>query len=174
MEKSEGRNEWQPLESNPRVINEYILSLGFDTSLFSFQEVFSVEDWAQAMIAKPVLGLLLAFPCNEAQYKHRKAEHEKIEKEGQTLDENLFYMYQYAGNACGSVGVFHILGNLPEAQRSFIIKDSVLHQFYEEAKGQDWAERGNAFNNNDKIKRSHVHAVHEGETQVSILILIYD
>ena len=168
MEKENKRNEWYPLESNPKIINEYILSLGFDTSVFSFQELLSVESWAQGMISKPVLGVLLAFPDGDNHKKFKKEQSEKIKEEGQELDKDLFYMHQYAGNACGSVGIFHILGNLPQNQKDFILKDSVIDKFYKDAKDQDWEQRGHSFNNNDVIKRAHVKAVNNGDTEVDL------
>ena len=167
MEKDNQRNEWYPLESNPKIINEYILSLGFDTSVFSFQELLSLDTWAQDMITKPVIGVLLCFPSNEKHKKHREEQKVKIEAEGQEIDKDLFYMYQYAGNACGSVGIFHILGNLPQHQRNFILKDSLMDKFFKDAQTKNWEERGNAFNHNEEIKRAHVKAVNNGETEVS-------
>lgn len=157
---------WKPLESNPTVINDYVSTIGFDTSVFSFQEMFSIEDWAQAMIQRPCLGLLFIFPDNKAQKEHKKEVIAKIIEEGQEVHEDLFYMHQYARNACGTVGVFHILGNLPEAQREFLLKDSVLDQFYQSCKGKTWEERGKLFMNSKKVKESHVAAVNNGETQV--------
>ena len=44
--QQQGEGNWKPLESNPTVINEYISNLGFDTSGFVFQDIFSVEEWA--------------------------------------------------------------------------------------------------------------------------------
>ena len=67
------RENWMALESNPEVINEYIQKLGFDTSEFQFHDLFSCEQWAQDMIKKPCLGLLLVFPITKAQQEHSKS-----------------------------------------------------------------------------------------------------
>lgn len=104
---------WKPLESNPEVINEYINSLGFDSTNFNFQDMLTTEEWGQDMVSKPCLGLMLIFPISKASEQHRAEEGEKIKADGQHVDKELFYMHQYAKNACGTVGVFHILGNLP-------------------------------------------------------------
>jgi hypothetical protein len=48
--ENQDNGNWKPLESNPTVINEYITSLGFDATGFVFQDIFSVETWAQDMI----------------------------------------------------------------------------------------------------------------------------
>jgi ubiquitin carboxyl-terminal hydrolase L3 len=116
MENESDNGNWKPLESNPTVINEYISSLGFDATNFVFQDIFSVEEWAQQMIQQPCLGLMFIFPITENSEKHRAEEKANIKANGQKVDDSLFYMHQYARNACGTVGVFHILGNLPEAQ----------------------------------------------------------
>lgn len=164
--ENDQRANWKPLESNPTVINNFVSTIGFDTSVFNFQEMFSIEEWAQAMIQRPCLGLLFIFPCNEIYYKHKKAVVEKVIKDGQEVDKDLFYMHQYAHNACGTVGVFHILGNLPESQKYFLQKNSLLKKFYETCKNKSWEERGKIFQNNMEIKESHVEAVESGETEV--------
>ena len=36
MSPGNNNNKWFPLESNPQLINKYIATLGFDTSLYEF------------------------------------------------------------------------------------------------------------------------------------------
>lgn len=38
-------------------------------------------------------------------------EAKRIETDGQKVAEDLFYMKQYIGNACGTIGILHALGN---------------------------------------------------------------
>jgi ubiquitin carboxyl-terminal hydrolase L3 len=167
MEANSDNGNWKPLESNPTVINEYITSLGFDATNFVFQDIFSVEEWAQQMIAQPCLGLMLIFPITENSEKHRAEEKAKIEADGQTVDDSLFYMHQYARNACGTVGVFHILGNLPEAQQGLLVQDGKLANFFKECEGKNWVERGKLFKGSKAVKESHTKAVVQGDTDVT-------
>jgi ubiquitin carboxyl-terminal hydrolase L3 len=76
--------------------------------------LLSTEEWALSSLLPPVLGLLFIFHYGKEHKDHKTAQHDQIIEKGQHVDESLFFMKQYAKNACGSVGVFHILANLPE------------------------------------------------------------
>lgn len=41
--------------------------------------------------------------------KHRKEEAERIEKDGQTVSKGLYYLKQTVGNACGTIGLVHVV-----------------------------------------------------------------
>lgn len=159
-------SNWQPLESNSELITKYLGSIGLDTSQFEFQDLLSYEEWAQQMIRQPVLGLLFIYEITENQEKFRKEEGEKLAKEGQKISPGLFYMKQYAENACGTIGVFHILGNLPVEHRKLIQDESMLAKFFNKAKGKTPEEAGNIFEGDDEIKDKHVDASKEGHTNV--------
>ena len=156
---------WKPLENNPEVINEYVSVLGFDATSFVFQDIFSTEEWAQDMIQKPCLGLMFIFPITEISEKHRAEEKAKILADGQKVDDDLFYMHQYARNACGTVGVFHILGNLPEAQRGLLIEGGKLDTFFKACQGKTYEERGNIFKGSKAVQESHAVAVEKGDSK---------
>lgn len=168
MDQEHGNNSdgnWKPLENNPQVINEYISNLGFDTSNFVFQDIFSVEEWAQDMIQKPCLGLMFIFPITEISEKHRAEEKAAIVEHGQKVDDDLFYMHQYARNACGTVGVFHILGNLPEEHRGLLTEGGKLKTFFDECQGKTYEERGNIFKGSKAVQESHAVAVQQGDSK---------
>lgn len=119
------------------------------------------------MILQPCLGLMFIFPITENSEKHRAEEKAKITTEGQKVDDSLFYMHQYARNACGTVGVFHILGNLPEAQKSLLVEDGKLAKFFKECEGKTYEERGKIFKGSKAVKESHAEAVVKGDTDVT-------
>lgn len=158
-QENQENSNWKPLESNPQVINDYISTLGFDATNFMFQDIFSVEEWAQDMIQKPCLGLMFIFPITEISEKHRAEEKVLIQANGQTVDPELFYMHQYAKNACGTVGVFHILGNLPAAHKDLLTDGGKLSEFFKSCEGKTYQERGHIFKNSKSIKESHETAV---------------
>ena len=166
QEEEDNSSNWKPLESNPEVINEYVANLGFNTETLVFQDVFSVEEWAQQMVPQPCIGLLLIFPITDNHKKHRAEEAQRIENEGQKVDEDLFYMHQYARNACGTVGVFHILGNLPEDKRNLLDPEGKLAAFYKECEGKTPKERGMIFKGSKGVRDSHSEAVQKGSTDV--------
>lgn len=155
---------WQCLESNPDALNQYIKRLGFNIDKFQFYDLFSTEDWAKDMIPKPVLGVLLVFPCNETAMQFKKQEFEQISKEGQFVSPDLFFMKQFALNSCGSVGIYHILLNLQNQYKELLPEDSIINKFKNENTNQTVENRSKAFNESEAIKSSHVDAVKSGTT----------
>lgn len=160
-------SNWQPLESNSELITNYMHQIGMNTNEFVFQDLLSYEQWAQDMIQQPALGLLFIYEITPVHEQHRQAEAEQIEKDGQVVSPNLFYMKQYAENACGTIGVFHILGNLPPQHANLVQEGSLLAGFYQKVKGKTPEEAGNIFQNDDELKEKHVDATKEGTTNVS-------
>ncbi|KRX10270.1 hypothetical protein PPERSA_09654 [Pseudocohnilembus persalinus] len=157
-----GDQNWLPLESNPEVINPYFKKMGFDTEKFQFQDLLSTDEWAQEMIKQPCLAVILLFPIKESTEKYDEAQQEKIDKEGQKVSENLFYMYQYAQNACGTIAAIHSILN---GDTSLIKEGSILHKFYQDTKNLSPEERGKYFNKSESIKESHVEAVNNESNQ---------
>jgi len=157
---------WLPLESNPEVLNDYLKTLSFDTSKYAFTDLYSTEDWAKEMIPQPVLALLLVFPYNDNFRAYRKQEAEDIKANGQFVDPGLFYMKQLAPNACGSVGIYHILGNLQGENKKLLADDSIAYKFLEEARNKSVQERAETFINSSEIRNAHVTNVEKGDTQV--------
>jgi ubiquitin carboxyl-terminal hydrolase L3 len=41
-----------------------------------------------------------------------KEEAARIEREGQVVSSNVYYMKQTVGNACGTIGLLHAIGNM--------------------------------------------------------------
>lgn len=83
--------------------------LGFNTEEYSIQDVVSTEDWAQDMVPRPVLGVILLFQDTEKQQTFSKAQKETLKEENNS--KKLFYMKQYAHNACGTIAIFHVILN---------------------------------------------------------------
>ena len=159
-------SNWQPLESNSELITNYLSEIGLDTSIFKFQDLLSYEEWAQEMILDPILGLLFIYEVTQNQKDFKNEQADKIIKEGQVVSPEIFYMKQYAHNACGTIGVFHILGNLPKEHKELIKKDSLLDQFFDKAKGKTPEEIGKLFEGDKDIKDKHVVASNEGTSNV--------
>ena len=75
-------------------------------------------------------------------------------------------MKQYAGNACGTVAVFHAITNLVREYPDIIAKDSYLQKFIEETQGLTKEERGNHFKKDKELEKAHHSAVIEGKTAI--------
>ena len=63
---------WQPLESNPEVINEFIQKMGLRTENYAFTEMLSTEEWALEMIPQPAIGILFLYEETPAQKQHKE------------------------------------------------------------------------------------------------------
>ena len=75
-------------------------------------------------------------------------------------------MKQYARNACGTVGMFHILCNLYSQNPALFNKDSKIGTFYESSKNLDSHARGENFEKNKDIKTIHKKHVEGGQSSV--------
>eukprot|EP01041_Mallomonas_annulata_P002789 gene2789-5496_t len=105
-------SRWFALESNPEVMAAYAARMGLDTTKVNFHDVLSVDDWALEMIPTPVYAVLMLFPIKEASEIYRAEECDRIKNEGQVVSPNVYYMHQTVGNACGTVGILHAIGNI--------------------------------------------------------------
>ncbi|RHY99576.1 hypothetical protein DYB37_001516 [Aphanomyces astaci] len=186
---------WFPLESNPQVMNEYIRRMGIaEDAEFAFCDVYSTDDWALEMVLRPVLGVVMLFPIKPAQ-------RERIEKDGQIVSKNVYYMKQTVGmhahvhrcileliadhhcsvgNACGTVGILHALGNardyLPPrtlpvwmfhyAHHEHIIgHGSFLSSFFSKTDGKTPDEIAAILQADDEIEETHASAAQDGQSE---------
>lgn len=62
----------------------------------------------------------MLYPIKSTTEEHREEECKKIESDGQICSEKVYYMKQTVGNACGTVGILHAIGNA----RRIISKES--------------------------------------------------
>ena len=75
-------------------------------------------------------------------------------------------MYQYANNACGTVGILHSIMNIVEKHPDLVRPASYLHQFYLDTKDKTPKERGEHLVSNNSIEEAHKKAVEKGDTEV--------
>ena len=62
-----------------------------------------------------------------------------------TVPKEIFYMKQYAQNACGTIALFHIILNSLPNHADLVVPNSYLTKFLEEAQAQAPEDRGKAF-----------------------------
>ena len=136
-------NNWMPLESNPEVINTFIAKMGLNTNNFCFQELLGLEDWALEMIPQPVLGLMFLYQTTPVQtaYKNTEADH----LDPATVPKEMFYMKQYAQNACGTIALFHIIINSMGQHQNLVAPDCEILKFYQKSLNEGPEERGKSF-----------------------------
>jgi ubiquitin carboxyl-terminal hydrolase L3 len=158
--------KWFPLESNPAVMNSYCERMGLKIDCFSFQDVFSTEEWALSMIAQPVLGVLMLFPIKEESEQYADEESTRIEENGQVVSVNVYYMKQYVGNACGTVGILHAIGNAKN--RLLIEPNSYLENFFNVTSTMSPDDIAAYLENDREIELTHEAAAAEGQSDQDI------
>lgn len=135
---SSSSQKWFPLESNPTLMNKYITNLGFDTNLFEFVDVFSTEDWALEMIAQPVAAVLMLYPLSPAQIDGAKKDDIVYMnfKDNDNNDDDVWFMKQRIGNACGTIGLLHGIYNMitpdPSIKLACYKPNSWISNFYQQ------------------------------------------
>lgn len=155
--------QWFPLESNPQVMNAYVEKMGLDTTAYSFSDVFSTEDWALEMVPKPVVAVVMLFPIKPESEEYRAVEQSKIENEGQIVSSNVYYMKQTVGNACGTVGILHAIGNA--RSQVTIIEDSYLARLYARTVGLAPDAIADDIEADTEIEATHSSAAAEGQSE---------
>jgi len=160
------QKDWQPLESNPVLINKFITDLGFDTNKYLFHELLSIEEWGQAMIPWPTMAVMFLYPNNEAHTKVKLAEMAKIKEEAPKSSSDIFFMKQYAKNACGTIAAIHAIVNLGREERDLIKTGSFLDGFFQEVKVATSEESGKIFSENKELQSMHTEVVQQGVTRV--------
>jgi ubiquitin carboxyl-terminal hydrolase L3 len=153
---------WFPLESNPDVMNAYIEQLGYPIDSYRFVDVLATEEWAFDMVPQPVLGVVMLFPIKELTEKHKEEEQAGIEENGQDLSENVYFMKQIVGNACGTIGLFHSIGN----SQSSVELTGYLKKFFEDTAEMTAMERATELEKSDEIEVAHEAGAQEGQSEV--------
>ncbi|GAX81734.1 hypothetical protein CEUSTIGMA_g9162.t1 [Chlamydomonas eustigma] len=155
---------WIPLESNPDVLNTYARTLGLDLSDHAFCDVLGLDKDLLCMVPQPVLAILMCFPITKETEAASKAE--DVASGSTTATEVDYFMKQTIGNACGTIGLLHIVGNC--TQQLKLTKDSFLDQFFKATKDLDPAARGKYLEDPPEgalsIEEAHQAAASEGNT----------
>ena len=152
---------WMPLESNPDVMNQFLLKLGISPK-FQFTDVFGLDDELLCMIPQPCHAFILLFPITEKYTNFCEQEAIEIEKSGQTVSKNVFFMKQTIGNACGTIGVIHAAAN--NKNRLEFLSDSVFEKFYHEAVSLTPEEKGKMLESDSAISKLHEDCAREGQS----------
>lgn len=128
---------------------------------YLFYDVFGVDPDLLPLVPQPCIALVLLFPCSDKHYTFKNEEEEHLKKEGQTVSQNLFYMKQYVGNACGTIGILHALSNNTE---SLTLGDGFLKRFFEKGQTMTPEERGRYLEEDEDISDAHQTSAQEGDT----------
>ncbi|PPR05554.1 hypothetical protein CVT24_003293 [Panaeolus cyanescens] len=94
------------------LLLQWAKQAGLLTKQSHFEDVYGLDDELLNMVPGPVKAVVLLFPTDDKSDAKRRAEDERIQKEGQPkLDPTIFWMKQKISNACGTIGLIHALAN---------------------------------------------------------------
>jgi hypothetical protein len=107
---------WLPLESNPSLMNKYMVQLGVHGP-WEFLDVYGTDDDLLGMVPQPVLAVMLLFPISGASEAQKQEEEKLIQTNGQAVSNNVYFIKQTVGNACGTIGLIHCISNVRQQLR---------------------------------------------------------
>jgi len=104
----------------------------------------------------------LLFPISEGYDAFCKEKDASIASKGQAVSGNIFYLKQYVGNACGTVGIMHSLAN--NADEVQLEDGSTLADFIKATAGMTAEARGEELEKFNRIASAHEEVAAEGQT----------
>ncbi|XP_010434654.1 PREDICTED: ubiquitin carboxyl-terminal hydrolase 3-like [Camelina sativa] len=154
---------WLPLEANPDVMNQFLWGLGLVPDEAECNDVFGLDDELLEMVPKPVLAVLFLYPIT------KKSEEERIEQDKEIKEkahsDKVYFMKQTVGNACGTIGLLHAIGNITSEIK--ISEGSFLDKFLKSTANMTPMERARYLENDSQIEDAHSVAVTAGDTPAS-------
>lgn len=133
-------------------------------------DVYGLDSESLAWLSRPVLSVILLFPCTDQYYEYRDKQAAEIKASGQTISPDVFYMKQIVPNACGTVALIHSVANSNDAIQ---LGDGHLKQFLDDCKTMSPEERGEHLQKADNIINAHKEIAQEGQTEVCTYIHTY-
>ena len=162
-EEEEIKLSWPPLESDPKIFNDYFHSIGLKPDV-NFKEIISLVDIsAFYSISGPLLGLILNFSREERTKEQKEQENNMFPK---TEDVPYFMRQTHElDNACGLIAALHVFANCKNGKMEFQ-PESVLENFYKNAKNLSPMDRAKLLEKDEKFKKAHKHFSDKGQTDI--------
>lgn len=119
-------------QANPEVLEEFSVKLGLSGGVM-FSDVYGLDEEMLGMVPRPVYAVLMLFPVTE------KTETMQLGIVAENTND-VFYLKQTVGNACGTIGLLHaLLNNRDVAQ---ITPGSFLDRYFAAVKDLTPEDRG--------------------------------
>ena len=74
VDNSIKEEQWYPLMSDTSVMNALVEKMGFDTSLYKFTDIFSIEPCEIKKITQPVAAVMMFIPLTQVQKQYNEHE----------------------------------------------------------------------------------------------------
>ncbi|XP_068317968.1 ubiquitin carboxyl-terminal hydrolase 3-like [Pyrus communis] len=152
---------WLPLEANPDVMNQFLWGLGLQEDEAECYDVYGLDGELLDMVPKPVLAVLFLYPITTKTEEERMMQaNEKQESKG-----NVYFMKQTVGNACGTIGLLHAVGNINSEIK--LVEDSFLDRFFKKTASMDPMQRAAFLESDTEVEVAHSVAANGGDTEAS-------
>ncbi|KAL5551388.1 hypothetical protein UlMin_001564 [Ulmus minor] len=159
LDESPASKRWLPLEANPDVMNQFLWGLGLPESEAECCDVYGLDEELLEMVPKPVLAVLFLYPLTSQSEEERLQQaNDKQEPHGR-----VYYMRQTVGNACGTVGLLHAVGNITSEIN--LTEGSFLDKFFKSTASMDPMERAKFLENDNEMEVAHSVAATAGDTE---------
>ncbi|CAM6096381.1 unnamed protein product [Calypogeia fissa] len=155
------KKKWLPLEANPEVMNQFVQGLGL-TADAAFHDVYGFDDDLLAMVPTPVFAVLLLFPITAESEAASLAQQQKKAEEGFKVSEKVYFMKQTVGNACGTIGILHAVGN--NVSQIDLGEGSFLKKFFKATSTMNPDDRAVYLENATELEGAHSTAASAGDT----------
>lgn len=161
MADSTSAKRWLPLEANPDVMNQFLWGLGVPPDEAECFDVYGLDEELLEMVPKPVLAVLFLYPItSQSEEERRKQDSEIKEPSG-----GVYFMNQTVGNACGTIGLLHAVGNITSEIK--LVEGSFLERFFTSTAKMGPSERAAFVENDREMEVAHSVAATAGETEAS-------
>ncbi|KAF8027360.1 hypothetical protein BT93_E0304 [Corymbia citriodora subsp. variegata] len=161
VDESPSAKRWLPLEANPDVMNQFLWGLGLPEDGVECFDVFGLDDELLEMVPKPVLAVLFLYPIT-TQSEEERIQQESLNKESSN---KVYFMKQTVGNACGTIGLLHAVGNITSEIK--LLEGSYFDRFFKSTANMDPSQRAAFLENDRDMEVAHSVAATAGETTAS-------
>ncbi|XP_027334751.1 ubiquitin carboxyl-terminal hydrolase 3-like isoform X2 [Abrus precatorius] len=148
LDERPSAKRWLPLEANPDVMNQFLWGLGLPEDEAECYDVYGLDEELLEMVPKPVLAVLFLYPITAKECSSR-----------------VYYMKQTVGNACGTIGLLHALGNITSEVK--LIEGSFFDKFFKSTANLDPFQRAVFLENDREMEVAHSVAATAGDTTAS-------
>jgi len=124
---------WVPLESNPDMFSIFAKHIGLPEG-WAFVDVLGVDPELLTDVPRPCHGVTLLFEYSKNLLKSQVAQRLRLKAKAHAPKEDVFFMKQYVGNACGTIAAIHCVANA--AEKLGVDADSAVGQLLARTRGQ--------------------------------------
>ncbi|CAN6579528.1 unnamed protein product [Malus baccata var. baccata] len=161
LDEAPSAKRWLPLEANPDVMNQFLWGLGLQENEAECFDVYGLDGELLEMVPKPVLAVLFLYPITAKTEEERMMQaNEKQEPKG-----SVYFMKQTVGNACGTIGLLHAVGNINSEIK--LVEDSFLDRFFKKTASMDPLQRAAFLESDTEMEVAHSVAANGGDTEAS-------